>query len=201
MQSVTLEPVVTVVPELILPPPVSIPNDFVKPVISVPENVIAEASGGLTSVKIGHATADDESGILSLSNNAPEKFPLGISTIIWTAIDGSGNMAIASQIITVQDTTPPEISPLPRIMGEARSFNQNTIELNQPSVSDAVGIISIENNAPETFSLGETVVTWTVTDVMGNVSTMEQIIQLKDTHNPTITQPEDIVFELSLIHI
>ena len=137
---------------MILPPPISIPNDFVKPVISVPENVIVEATGGLTSVKIGSAMANDESGILSLSNNAPKKFPLGISTIIWTAIDGSGNMAIASQTVTVQDTTPPEISPVPRIMGEARSFNQNIIELDQPSVSDAVGIVSIENNAPDAYS-------------------------------------------------
>ena len=189
------KPEVLVEPEVILPPPIYILNDFVKPVIFVPENVIVEATGGLTSVKIGYATAEDESGILSLLNNAPKKFPLGISTIIWTAIDGSGNMSIAPQTVTVQDTTPPEISQLPRIVGEARSLNQNIIGLSQPNTFDAVGIISIVSDAPETYSFGETIVTWTVTDVMGNVSTIEQIIQLNDTHNPTIIQPENIVFE------
>ena len=146
-------------------------------------------------MKIGYATAEDESGILSLANNAPKKFPLGISTIIWTAIDGSGNMSIAPQTVTVQDTTPPEISQLPRIVGEARSLDQNIIELSQPDAFDAVGIVSIVSDAPETYSFGETIVMWTVTDVMGNVSTIEQIIQLNDTHNPTISQPENIVFE------
>ena len=71
-----------------------------------------EASGLLTAVNIGNAMATDENGILSLSHNAPSSFPLGINTIIWTAIDGVGNMAIASQIVTIQDTTPPLISPL-----------------------------------------------------------------------------------------
>ena len=139
--------------------------------------------------------AYDESGILSLTNNAPEKFPLGISTIIWTAIDGSGNMAIAPQSITVNDSTPPEISPLPKIRGEAKSLTQNTIDIGIPSVHDFVGISSIENNAPEVFPLGETIVTWTATDVMGNISTAEQTISLIDNVNPRISQPDNVVFE------
>ena len=76
-----------------------IPNDFVKPKIMAPDDVLIEASGPLTSVNIGDAMATDENGILSLSHNAPSSFPLGTNTIIWTAIDGAGNMAIASQIV------------------------------------------------------------------------------------------------------
>ena len=49
--------------------------------------------------------ATDESGIYSLTNNAPSSFPLGINTIIWTAVDGAGNMAITSQTVTIQDST------------------------------------------------------------------------------------------------
>ena len=55
-----------------------VPNDFTKPLISVPGDVIIEASGPLTPVNVGDAVASDESGILSLSNNASEEFPLGI---------------------------------------------------------------------------------------------------------------------------
>ena len=119
-----------------------IPNDFKRPEIVVPDDVIIEASGGLTYVNIGEAVASDESGILSLSNNSPQSFSLGITTIIWTAIDGSGNMAIAPQTIFVQDTSLPEIEQLSDITLEARSETQNLVKLNTPYIFDAVGIIS-----------------------------------------------------------
>ena len=186
-------------PEIELPPVTPIPNDFTKPVIIVPDDIIIEATGGLTSVDIGQATADDESGIRSLSNNAAESFPLGITTVIWTAIDGSGNMAIESQQVVIQDTTPPEVEMLPEIILEAKSVTQNLVQLETPSVSDAVGVISIENDAPEVFSLGETIVNWTVTDVMRNISTIQQQVTLIDSTSPRVDIPEDIIIEASSV--
>ena len=187
-------------PEIELPPVTPIPNDFTKPVIIVPDDIIIEATGGLTSVDIGQATADDESGIRSLSNNAAGSFPLGITTVIWTAIDGSGNMAIESQQVVIQDTTPPEVEMLPEIILEAKSVTQNLVQLETPSVSDAVGVISIENDAPEVFSLGETIVNWTVTDVMRNISTIQQQVTLIDSTSPRVDIPEDIIIEASSIN-
>ena len=177
-----------------------IPNDFKKPVIFVPEDIIIEATSGLTFVNVGQADATDESGILSLSNNAPELFPLGITTIIWTSIDGSGNMAISPQTITVEDTTPAEIEQLPEIKFEAKSETQNLIPLEIPLISDAVGVISLENDGPEVFPLGETIVTWTAIDVMQNISTMEQKIILADSISPRVDIPEDIIIEAVTIN-
>ncbi|MDC0142458.1 6-bladed beta-propeller, partial [Candidatus Nitrosopelagicus sp.] len=104
-----------------------IPNDFQKPTIMVPEDILIEASGPLTLINIGEAMATDESGIYSLTNNAPSSFPLGINTIIWTAVDGAGNMAIASQTVTIQDSTPPTISSMDDISLEAKSPSQNLV--------------------------------------------------------------------------
>ena len=196
-QSETVTESEVIEPEIELPPVTPIPNDFTKPVIIVPDDIIIEATGGLTSVDIGQATADDESGIRSLSNNAAESFPLGITTVIWTAIDGSGNMAIESQQVVIQDTTPPEVEMLPEIILEAKSVTQNLVQLETPSVSDAVGVISIENDAPEVFSLGETIVNWTVTDVMRNISTIQQQVTLIDSTSPRVDIPEDIIIEAS----
>ena len=159
------------------------PNDFKKPTILVPSDVLVEASGLLTSVNIGDALATDENGILSLSHNAPSSFPLGINTIIWTAIDGAGNMAIASQIVTIQDTLPPKISPLDEISLEAKSSNRNTVFLDVPLVTDDVGVYSITNDAPEVFPLGETIVTWTATDKFGNSSFSSQVISVQACGN------------------
>ena len=178
-------------------PVTPIPNDFQKPVILVPEDILVEATGSLTSINIGEAMATDESGIYSLTNNAPSSFPLGINTIIWTAVDGAGNMAIASQTVTIQDSTPPKISHIDNISLEAKSSNQNLVTLITPEIYDEVGVISITNDAPEVFPLGETIVTWTATDVIGNVSNLSQSISLVDSIAPRIAFSEDLMIEAS----
>ena len=137
---------------------------------------------------------------MSLSNNVGEEFPLGITTVIWTAIDGSGNMAIASQSVTVQDTTSPEVEQLTDITLEAKSDTQNLVKLKTPDAYDAVGIISIDNDAPNVFSLGETNVTWTITDVMQNKSTMQQKVLLIDSDPPRVDIIEDIIVEATSIN-
>jgi len=172
-----------------------VPNDFTKPIILPPNDLQIEATGGLTPVSVGQAMATDESGIQSLASNAPTEFTIGITTVIWTAIDGAGNVAIATQIITVSDTTPPTISPLSDISVEADNPTQNTVELTSPIATDNVGVISITNDAPTAFPIGETIVTWTATDVMGNTSTMPQKIIVLDTSNPTLYVPADLIVE------
>ena len=180
-----------------LQPVIPIPNDFQKPVILVPEDILVEATGPLTSIDIGEAMATDESGIYSLTNNAPSSFPLGINTIIWTAVDGAGNMAIASQTITIQDSTSPKISAMDDISLEAKSSSQNLVTLTIPEIYDEVGVMSVTNDAPEVFPLGETIVTWTATDVIGNISNLSQSIILVDSTAPRIAFSEDLIIEAS----
>ena len=158
--------------------------DTTKPIISPPADLVIEATGSLTSVELGEAPAIDENGIQLLVNNAPTLFPLGSSTIIWTAIDNSGNSASAMQQISIVDTTPPIIHSVPDITAEAVVPYDNIIELQEPSADDLLGVISITNNAPEFFPIGETIVTWTATDVGGNTASIEQKITVFDTTFP-----------------
>ena len=169
--------------------------DTTKPIISPPVNLVIEATGGLTSVELGEAIAMDENGIQLLVNNAPTLFPLGSSTIIWTAIDNSGNSASAIQQISIVDTTPPIIHSVPDITAEAVVPYDNIIELQEPSADDLLGVISITNDAPEFFPVGDTIVTWTATDVGGNTASIEQKITVVDTIFPTLQVPADVVIE------
>ena len=178
-----------------LPPVNPVPGDFTKPVITTPNDLFIEAVSGLTPVSVGQAMATDESGIQSLSSNAPNQFPLGTTTIIWTAMDGAGNMAIATQVITVVDTIPPIITALAEITIEAESPGNNQVELEEPLATDAVGVISITNDAPEVFPLGETVVTWTAIDVASNSASVLQKVIVVDSTPPTLLIPEDIIIE------
>ena len=154
-----------------------------------------EATGSLTSVELGEAVAIDENGIQILVNNAPTLFPLGSSTIIWTAIDNGGNSASAIQQVSIVDTTPPIIHSVPDITAEAVVPYDNIIELQEPSADDLLGVISITNNAPQFFPVGETIVTWTATDVGGNTANIEQKITVVDTIFPTLQIPADVVIE------
>ena len=178
-----------------LPPVNPVPGDLTKPVIIPPNDLRIEAVGGLTPISVGQAMATDASGIQSLNNNAPENFPLGVTTLIWTAIDGAGNMAIATQTVTVVDTIPPTIENLEDIFVEASTAHSNSVNLEIPLTTDAVGTISITNDAPEFYPLGEIIVTWTAIDVGSNSATQQQKVVVVDTTSPTIYPPTDIVHE------
>src|SRR5713226_2544231 len=86
-------------------PNITNPNDKTPPTITDPADMTVEATGILTSVSVGQATATDDSGIASITNNAPQKFPLGTTMVTWTALDNGGNVAKTIQKITVVDTT------------------------------------------------------------------------------------------------
>ena len=169
--------------------------DSTKPIISTPMDLVIEATGSLTFVDLGEAIAMDESGIQLIVNNAPTLFPLGSSTIIWTAIDNSGNSASAIQQVSIVDTTPPIIHSVSDITAEAVVPYDNIIELQEPSADDLLGVISVTNDAPEFFPVGETIVTWTATDIGGNTASIEQKITVVDTIFPTLQVPDDVVIE------
>ena len=153
----------------------------------------------LTPVNVGQAIATDASGIQTLGHNAPKEFTLGINTVIWTAIDGAGNMAIATQTITISDTIPPTISSPDDIVIEAENPTQNKIVLEQPIVSDTIGVMSISSDAPESYPIGETVITWTATDIVGNSATAVQKVKVIDTASPTLHVPGDLIIEASSV--
>ena len=165
------------------------------PEISLPSDIIVEATGlSDTDVELGDATAYDIIQVDIIINDAPDTFPLGETVVTWTATDSSGNSATATQIVSVIDTTAPEILPVGDVTIEATSIVENTVSLDNPSVLD-IQEISLTNNAPEFFPFGETIVTWTSTDVAGNTASMEQKVLVVDTTVPTLTIPPDLNVE------
>jgi len=169
--------------------------DTVKPTLFLPDDLVIEASGTLTSVDVGEATATDDNGIQLVVNNSPGMFPLGSSAVVWTAVDNAGNSVFATQHVKVVDTTPPNISSLSDIIAEAVVPLNNIIELQSPEAHDIMGDVSITNNAPEFFAIGETIVTWIATDESGNTVSSEHKVTIIDTTAPTLTVPEDIIVE------
>jgi cysteine-rich repeat protein len=52
------------------------------------------------NANIGQATATDNCGPVTVTNNAPSKFPLGTTVVTWTARDAAGNTRTATQQVT-----------------------------------------------------------------------------------------------------
>src|SRR5204862_3718419 len=93
--------------------------DVTPPTISCPANVVAGNDAGFCSATVspGSATAVDNcSGNLATTGtrsdgqplNAP--YPVGVTTITWSATDGSGNSSTCKQTITVNDTQAPSLT-------------------------------------------------------------------------------------------
>ncbi len=79
------------------------------PSITAPADVTAECAGpGGTPVVLGTPAVGDDCDLsATVTNDAPGVFPLGTTVVTWTATDQIGNAATATQIVVVEDTTPP----------------------------------------------------------------------------------------------
>src|SRR5215204_5587342 len=114
-------------------------QDTTPPIITVPEDIVVEATGpegavanftvSATDIVDGKATLDRNNmliqdnvgGSITISCNpaSPSTFLVGGHTVQCSATDEAGNTATASFTVTVQDTTPPIITVPEDIVVEA----------------------------------------------------------------------------------
>ena len=160
-------------------------SDNEDPVISVPGNIVAEATSAAGAVvEFPFATATDNSGGVIVTQTAGpasgSQFPLGPTTVSFQAVDPSGNTAQGSFTVTVEDTTPPDVTAPADVTKEATG-TLTSVAIGTATALDLVdGTVAVTNNAPASFPIGTTVVTWTATDtaVPPNVGTATQNVTL-----------------------
>jgi len=177
---------VTAIPAL--PAPVA---DTTSPLVVPPLNIMLEASGPLTSVVLGAATVTDNVSVgLIATPSATGTFAPGVNTVTWRAVDAAGNIGIATQTVTIIDTTPPAISIGQLAITVEATSSPTPVNLGVVTANDLVsGAIVPANNAPATFPLGVTQIVWTATDAAGNTASATQNIVVQDTTPPIITVP------------
>ena len=117
----------------------------------------------------------------------------------WTATDECGNVAQASQKITVTDLKAPKFTKIP---------NSVTIECDETLPGLSGDVVATDNcdqhvdltytdttvpgNCPQAYTL---IRTWVATDDCGNTATASQTIYVKDTKAPNIAfNPENPLF-------
>jgi large repetitive protein len=169
-------------------------NDIQKPTITAPAAVSVISDAGLctaSGVILGTPVTDDNCSVVSITNDAVQPFAIGSTTVTWTVTDGSGNSETATQIVSVLDDQNPTITAPSAVFvnSDAGLCTASGVILGTPVTADNCWVSSITNDAVEPFAIGNTTVTWTVSDASGNFATATQIVTVSDNQKPTITAP------------
>ena len=175
------------------------------PVItSCPSNISVDTDPGecgtsLSNVSLGNATANDPCGIMTISNNAPVIFPVGITIVTWTITDRNGNTTTCIQEVEVVDSEAPVIIECPVAATLTAELNEcgidnALVDLGTMNATDACGFLVITNDSPAYFPVGETIVIWTISDGFSNTTSCTQSVTITDSEAPIISAcPADTV--------
>jgi hypothetical protein len=180
-------------------------GDADDPIISnMPSNITiaAETDQAYATVTWTEPTAFDDFGVASFTSThaSGSQFPLGTTTVTYTARDAAGFQATASFDVTVRDEQLPVLVGMP----------VDITVPNDPGLPSAVvtwTLPTATDNAPNptafqwrgpapgsSFPVGTTVVTYLAHDTSYNYSTPEQsfTVTVNDTEAPVFTTPTDI---------
>ncbi|MFD2534322.1 HYR-like domain-containing protein, partial [Gelatiniphilus marinus] len=117
-----------------------------------------------------------------------------IITRTYSVTDICENSINVTQTITVNDTTNPTITCPSNVSVnvDAGSCEASSVNLGTPITDDNCSVDTVTNDAPTIFPLGDTIVTWTVTDIAGNSAICTQTVTVVDDAAPTIACPIDV---------
>jgi len=126
----------------------------------------AQAADNCTDVKVSSARSD------GAALGAP--FMVGLTTITWTATDGSGNSASATQSVKVRDVEAPSLTVPLDITVSATSPSGAVVNY-QLFATDNVAVksLSCTRASGATFPIGYNAVTCTAADAAGNSTSRE----------------------------
>lgn len=181
---------------------VTVEDDF-PPTITCPANITANTDAGMCSAAVSFPMAvasDNCSATVSQTGglSSGSDFPVGVSTIEFTATDGGGNTTVCSFTITVTDNELPTMV-CQNITIQLDDFGDASItaaDIDGGS-TDNCGISSV-SVSPSNFDcsdVGENPVVLTVIDIHGNSNTCTAIVTVEDI-TPPVAVCQNIIVEL-----
>lgn len=111
-------------------------------------------------------------------------------TVISTVTEGSNTSSVTQTLQIVDDTPPTITAPLAVTVSSdpvSCAVPRANVTLGSPTASVHCGTPTVTNDAPASFPLGNTTVTWTVTDTSGHTATATQTVTVVDNTKPVIT--------------
>lgn len=202
----TVSQLVTVTESPGVPPTITAPPD-----VSVSTGAGATVCGTVVSeAALGSAIANDNCpGVTVMRTGVPvgNLFPVGNTTITYTATDASGNTATDTQVVTVTDDTVPVVTA-PGAVTLFTGAGATSCSVTVQDLDATLGTGSATDNCPgvgavtrigvpsgNVFPVGPTPITYSATDAHGNVGTATQVVTVVDNTQPVISCPSNIVLE------
>jgi hypothetical protein len=131
---------------------------------------------------VNNGSSDPTGGVLTINQNPAGPYGLGTTTVTLTATSSTGGMATCTGHVTVQDKTPPALT----VPGPVTAVEGTTPNLGTATATDLCpGAVTITNNAPASFPIGVTTVTWTARDAAGNTTTGTQTVTITCAGGPS----------------
>ena len=177
-------------------------DDTTPPSISCPDPVSVECFANVPAPDISAVTASDNCpGQITIVHvgDVPDgqSCPMTI-TRTYRATDACGNSATCTQIITVDDQTPPT-PPTPPGAISVECPSQVPAGGNLTATDNCDGTLTASpsdvitsGSCPNSYSITRT---WTFTDACNNSVSVSQIITVDDTTDPSITAPANVTVQ------
>ncbi|MFO8148578.1 MAG: HYR domain-containing protein, partial [Gillisia sp.] len=169
--------------------------DTENPVLSELENIVVNTDTGICSATVNFevptATDNCEGTVVTLTEGlaSGSAFPVGITTVQYTATDASGNSTSISFTVTVLDNEAPaaDMAELPTVTGECAA----TVTVVPTATDNCGGIINGTTEDLLTYNeQGTYTITWTFDDGNGNITTQEQTVIVDDITAPVVDAAE-----------
>jgi hypothetical protein len=153
-------------------------SDTTPPEITVPADITEEATGPAGAVVTFAASAYDivdGDVAVTVTPASGSTFALGTTEVKVEATDAAGNYASKTFNVTVEDTTPPEITVPADVFAYATSSGGAIVTFTASATDLVDGSVAVTySKDPGTlFQLGPTTVTVTATDKAGNTATKD----------------------------
>ncbi len=195
------DPIDSQAPQITCPEPITVANELGICAASFPITPATATDDVSTPENITITFERSDSAVFTLT----DPFPVGETTIIWTAADEAGNVSEScEQIITVEDSEAPtavaqDITITLDANGEATLVAKNLDNIDTPSSDNCTPVEELIYNASRTsFDCSDIVtpvtVFFSVTDASGNESaSVAAEVTVEDTTAPVVTCNSDIV--------
>jgi len=179
-------------------------NDVEDPVCTPPDDIVECNIPGtcFATVDIGMATCTDNCEcscdyVVAGKKVPDDLYPVGITTIVWTCTDPSGNSCTSEQTVVVLDCEDPTFDNCPAdidvpndegMCGAVVTWDEITCSDNCPGCT-----VTCDHSSGDFFPVGTTEVCCTAVDAEGNTAECCFDVTVNDTEDPTFDNcPADI---------
>ena len=155
--------------------------------ITAPSDITIDCD--YTNLNLGESSVNGDCSDISIYNDSQSSLNVGENIITWSATTSSGNTITDTQIVTlIDDVMPTIVAPSDVDVYTNNGCTATNVSIGVPETSDNCSVSSVSNNAQSTtYQIGESTVTWTVTDEFGNSASDTQIIKVIDNVSPIIS--------------